>query len=76
MPHLHHTPLSSRQDLCQALESLNSSVAALSAGAQKVANRGCSIQDVATLQQEYEGTLSQAKERQTVLESLLATWQR
>lgn len=73
---LHPTPSSSHQDLCQALESLNSSVAALSASAQKVANRGGSIQDVATVQQVYEGTLSQAKERQTVLESLLANWQR
>ncbi|XP_039707258.1 nesprin-1 isoform X7 [Pteropus medius] len=68
--------LQEHMDLCQALESLNSSVAALSASAQKVANRGRSIQDVETLQREYEGTLSQAKERQTVLESLLATWQR
>ena len=66
----------SRQDLCQALESLSSMVAALSASARKVSNRDSSIQEATTVQQSYEGLLGRAKERQTELENLLARWQR
>lgn len=65
-----------RQDLCQALESLTSTVAALSASARKVSNRDASIQEAATVQRSFEGLLGRAKERQTELEKLLARWQR
>ena len=51
-------------------------MATLSTSAQKVTNRGSSTQEAATLQQRYEGLLSRAKERQTVLENLRAHWQR
>lgn len=51
-------------------------MATLSASAQKFANRGSSVQEAAALQQRYEGMLSQARERQTILEHLLANWQR
>ncbi|XP_023599414.1 nesprin-1-like, partial [Myotis lucifugus] len=68
--------LQEHMDLCQALESLSSALAALSAGAQKVVSRGCSVQEAASLQQRYQGLLSRAKERQTALENLLAHWQR
>ncbi|EPQ19233.1 Nesprin-1 [Myotis brandtii] len=68
--------LQEHMDLCQALESLSSALAALSAGAQKVVSRGCSVQEAAALQQRYQGLLSRAKERQTALENLLAHWQR
>ena len=66
----------SRQDLYQALESLTSTMAALSASARKVSNRDASIQEAATMQRSYEGLLGRAKERQTELEKLLACWQR
>lgn len=66
----------SRQDLCQAVESLTSTVAALSASARKVSNRDSSIQEAATVQRSYEGLLGRAKERQRELETLLACWQR
>lgn len=70
-------PFASCQDLCQALEALNSAVTTVSASAQKVANRGTSsVQEAAALQQRYEETRSRAKERQAVLENLLAHWQR
>lgn len=76
VPCSHCPPSASHQDLCQALESLSSSMAALSASAQKVADRGPSVQEAAALQQRYEGTLHQAKERQATLETLRASWQR
>jgi hypothetical protein len=41
-----------------------------------VVNRDSCIQEAAAIQQQYEGTLRRAKERQTVLEDLLAHWQR
>lgn len=72
-----HCPLLySHQDLWQGLEPLTSALAAVSAGAQKVAHRGSSVREAAALQQRYEGLLGRAKERQTVLENLLARWQR
>lgn len=67
---------SSLQEICQALESLASAVAAVSANARKVPKRDSSLQEAEELQQRYQGTLSQAKERQMVLEKLLAHWQR
>ena len=73
---IHGTLLLSHQDLCQALESLTSTVAGLSASAHKVSNRDSSVQEAAALQQNYECLLRQTKERQTVLEKLLAHWQR
>lgn len=66
----------SPQDLCQALESLSSTVTAFSASAQKVVNRESSTQETAALQQQYEEILHKAKERQKALEDLLAHWQR
>ncbi|KAB0392836.1 hypothetical protein E2I00_007090, partial [Balaenoptera physalus] len=68
--------LQEHMDLCQALESLTSTVAGLSASARKVSNRESSVQEAAALQQNYERLLRQTKERQTVLEKLLAHWQR
>lgn len=73
---IHGTLLLSHQDLCQALESLTSTVAALSASARKVSHRDSSIQEAAALKQNYECLLRQTKERQIVLEKLLAHWQR
>lgn len=69
-------PLSSPQDLCQALESLAGALAALSACAQKVAGRDCCAQEAAALQQSYEGLRGRVKDRQAALEQLLAHWQR
>lgn len=69
-------PFASCQDLCQALEALSSTVATTSASAQKVANRGSCVQEAAALQQRYQEMQSQAKEKQTALEKLLAHWQR
>ncbi|VTJ58951.1 Hypothetical predicted protein [Marmota monax] len=68
--------LQEHMDLCQALESLSSTVTALSASARKVVHRESCLQEAAALQQRYEGTLRKAKERQTALEDLLAHWQR
>uniref|UniRef100_A0A480VEC9 Nesprin-1 isoform X8 n=1 Tax=Sus scrofa TaxID=9823 RepID=A0A480VEC9_PIG len=68
--------LQEHMDLCQALESLSSTVAALSASARKVSHGDSSGQEAAALQQSYEGLLCRAKERQTALEKLLAHWQR
>ncbi|KAB1275410.1 Nesprin-1 [Camelus dromedarius] len=68
--------LQEHMDLCQALESLTSTVAALSASAQKVTDRDSSVREAEALQQRYEGLLRRAKERQTALEKLLAHWQR
>lgn len=76
MPCLHCTLFALIQDLCQALESLSSTVAALSASARKVSHGDSSGQEAAALQQSYEGLLCRAKERQTALEKLLAHWQR
>lgn len=67
---------SSLQEICQALESLASAVAAVSASARKVPKRDSSLQEAEELQQRYQGILNQAKERQMVLEKLLAHWQR
>ncbi|XP_021548914.1 nesprin-1-like [Neomonachus schauinslandi] len=68
--------LQEHMDLCQALEVLRSAVATTSASAQKVANRSSSIQEASALQVRYKETQTRAKERQTVLENLLAHWQR
>ncbi|XP_037056262.1 nesprin-1 isoform X2 [Peromyscus leucopus] len=68
--------LQEHMDLCQALESLSSTVSTLSASAQKMVNRESCTQEAAALQQQYEGTLHKAKERQKALEVLLAHWQR
>lgn len=64
------------QDLCQALEALNSTVTTFSASAQKAVNRESCTQEAVALQQQYEEILHQAKERQKALEDLLAHWQR
>lgn len=68
--------LLSPQDLCQALESLNSTVTTFSASAQKVVNRESCMHEAVALQQQYEEILHKAKERQKALEDLLAHWQR
>ena len=47
-----------------------------SASAQKVVNRDSCTQEAATLQQQYEEILHNARERQKALEELLAHWQR
>ncbi|MEJ1275396.1 hypothetical protein NN561_006292 [Cricetulus griseus] len=63
------------KDLCQALESLNSTVTTFSASAQKVVNRESCMHEAVALQQQYEEILHKAKERQKALEDLLAHWQ-
>uniref|UniRef100_A0A5F9C856 Spectrin repeat containing nuclear envelope protein 1 n=1 Tax=Oryctolagus cuniculus TaxID=9986 RepID=A0A5F9C856_RABIT len=68
--------LQEHMDLCQGLESLSSTVTAFSASARKVKSGESCMQDAMDLQQRYEETLSKAKERQAVLGSLLAHWQR
>ncbi|XP_029412844.1 nesprin-1 [Nannospalax galili] len=68
--------LQEHMDLCQALESLNSTVTTFSASAQKMVNKESCIQEAVALQQQYEGTLSKAKERQAALKDLLSHWQR
>ncbi|XP_075815209.1 nesprin-1-like, partial [Microtus pennsylvanicus] len=68
--------LQEHMDLCQALEALNSTVTSFSASAQKAVNRESCTQEAAALQKQYEEILHQAKERQKVLEDLLAHWQR
>lgn len=58
------------------MEKLSSSLASLSACARKVANKEKPAQEVTALQQEYEKVLENAKEKQTLLETLLAQWQK
>ncbi|XP_010140551.1 PREDICTED: nesprin-1-like, partial [Buceros rhinoceros silvestris] len=63
-------------DLCHTVEKLSSSLASLSACARKVANKEKAAQEVTALQQKYEKVLENAKEKQTLLETLLAQWQK
>lgn len=51
-------------------------LASLSACARKVANKEAAAQEVTALQQKYEKVLENAKEKQTLLETLLARWQK
>lgn len=58
------------------MEKLNNTLASLSTCARKVTNKEKAAQEVATLQQKYEKVLKNAKEKQTMLETLLAQWQK
>lgn len=58
------------------MEKLSNTLAGLSACARKVANREKAAQEVTVLQQKYEKVLENAKEKQTLLETLLAQWQK
>jgi len=58
------------------VEKLSNALASLSACARKVANKGRAAQEVTALQQKYEKVLENAKEKQTLLETLLAQWQK
>ncbi|KAM6126873.1 nesprin-1-like [Pterocles gutturalis] len=63
-------------DLCHTVEKLSNTLASLSVCARKVANKEKAAQDVTALQQKYEKVLQGAKEKQTLLETLLAQWQK
>ncbi|KFQ93584.1 Nesprin-1, partial [Nipponia nippon] len=63
-------------DLCHAVEKLSNTLASLSTCARKVANKEKAAQEVIALQQKYEKVLENAKEKQTLLETLLAQWQK
>lgn len=58
------------------MEKLSNSLASLSAGVRKVANKEKAAQKVTALQQKYEKVLESAKEKQSLLENLLAQWQK
>ena len=58
------------------MEKLNNTLASVSACARKVANKEKATQEVTALQQKYEKVLENAKEKQTLLETLLAQWQK
>lgn len=58
------------------MEKLSNSLASLSACARKLANKEKAAQEVAALQQKHEKVLENAKEKQTLLETLLAQWQK
>ncbi|XP_074043952.1 nesprin-1 isoform X5 [Macrotis lagotis] len=68
--------LQEHMDLCQALETMSSTVNSLSVSAHKVINKDSSIQEVMTLQQRYEKMIGSTKEQQMMLENLLTHWQR
>ncbi|XP_027759675.1 nesprin-1 isoform X4 [Empidonax traillii] len=63
-------------DLCHTVEKLSSPLASLSASVRKVANKEKASKEVTALQQKYEKVLENAKEKQTLLETLLAQWQK
>ncbi|XP_068533197.1 nesprin-1 isoform X4 [Anas acuta] len=63
-------------DLCHTVEKLGNTLASLSACARKVANKEKTAQEVTVLQQNYEKVLKNAKEKQILLETLLARWQK
>ncbi|KAM6272871.1 nesprin-1 isoform 2-T2 [Spheniscus humboldti] len=63
-------------DLCHTVEKLSNTLASLSACARKVANKEKAAQEVTALQQKHEKVLENAKEKQTLLETLLAQWQK
>lgn len=58
------------------MEKLSNSLASLSAGVRKVARKEKAAQEVTALQQKYEKVLESAKEKQSLLENLLAQWQK
>lgn len=58
------------------MEKLGNTLASLSACARKVANKEKTAQEVTVLQQNYEKVLENAKEKQILLETLLAQWQK
>lgn len=58
------------------MEKLGNTLASLSACARKVANKEKTAQEVTVLQQNYEKVLKNAKEKQILLETLLAQWQK
>lgn len=58
------------------MEKLSNMLASLSACARKVANKEAAAQEVTALQQKYEKLLENVKEKQTLLETLLAQWQK
>ncbi|KAM7172376.1 nesprin-1 isoform 3-T4 [Macrochelys suwanniensis] len=68
--------LQDHTDLCQAVGKLNNTVTSLLASAHKVTNKEKAIQEVTVLQERYEKLLVRAEEKQTLLETLLAQWQR
>ncbi|XP_025939722.1 nesprin-1-like [Apteryx rowi] len=63
-------------DFCHNVEKLSNTLASLSACARKVSNKEKAAQEVAVLQQKYEKVLENTKEKQTLLETLLAQWQK
>lgn len=68
--------VASPQDLCQAVRKMNSTLTSLSACARKIPRKDKANQEVVTLQQKYENMLSSSKEKQAILEILLAQWQK
>ncbi|KAJ7409657.1 hypothetical protein WISP_113425 [Willisornis vidua] len=63
-------------DLCHTVEKLSSTLASLSASARKLTCKEKATQEVTALQQKYEKVLQNSKEKQTLLETLLAQWQK
>ncbi|NWI93355.1 SYNE1 protein, partial [Pitta sordida] len=63
-------------DLCHVVEKLSSTLASLSASVRKLANKEKAAQEVTVLQQKHEKVLANAKKKQTLLETLLAQWQK
>lgn len=58
------------------MEKLSNPLASLSASVRKVANKEKAAQEVTALQQKYKKVLESAKEKQSLLETLLAQWQK
>ncbi|XP_010119459.1 PREDICTED: nesprin-1-like, partial [Chlamydotis macqueenii] len=71
-----YTALQDCTDLYHSVEKLSNTLASLSACARKVVNKEKAAQEVTALQQKYEKMLENAKEKQTLLETLLAQWQK
>lgn len=65
-----------KQDLSQALEKMRQTLASLSSGGRKMANKEKAVQDILILQQRHEKAMSQVKERLASLETHLSQWQR
>ncbi|KAM9000867.1 nesprin-1 isoform 8-T9 [Sarcophilus harrisii] len=68
--------LQEHMDLCQALETMSSTVTSLSVSAHKAINKDSSVHEAMTLQQRYEKMVGTTKEQQMMLENLLTHWQR
>ncbi|CAI9612036.1 unnamed protein product, partial [Staurois parvus] len=68
--------LNSHRDLCHDVETLKTRIHSLTAGARNLTNKDKAVQQTSNLQQRIETAWTQAKERHSFLEQLLAHWQR